>query len=119
MILAGFQSGGTRTPIGDGSELFFTITALHSSGVDQVLTSRWCVGGESTAVLMSELLQELPHEEIRPSLVRATRVLRRQRWAPMHEPFITGNDSLQDDIDGDHPLFWASYLLSAPFSVAE
>jgi len=119
VILAGFQSGGTHTPIGDGSELFFTITALHSTGVGQVLTSRWCVGGESTAVLMSELLQELPHEEIRPSLARATRVLRRQRWAPMNEPLITGNDSLQDDIDGEHPLFWSSYLLSAPFSVEE
>lgn len=114
VILPGFQSAGTQTPMGDGREMFLTVTALHCSGVEQVLISRWCVGGESTALLMSELLQELPYEEFRTSMIRATRVLHRQRLSPASEPLLMGNDFLQDDIDGDHPLFWSGYLLSVP-----
>lgn len=114
IFIPGYQSGSVLVPIGDGRDLFQTVAALHCSGVKDVWISRWCVGGESTAILMRELLQELPYETTELSLNRAVGVLRRHVINPSAEPLITGDDAERSDVVGNHPLFWSGYLLSTP-----
>jgi hypothetical protein len=110
---------GLRTPvdsgqIGDGSELFMTLSALHAAGVENVLLSRWAVGGESTATLLGELLQELPFIGMNESWRRAKMVLRRSELDPESEPLLSNADRQLDGLTGDQPLFWSGYLVSAP-----
>jgi hypothetical protein len=110
---------GLRTPVdggqmGGGEELFMTICALKAAGVENILLSRWAVGGESTAVLLRELLQELPFAGLNDSWRRARMVLRRSELDPEAEPLLSKADRQREGLTGDQPLFWSGYLVSAP-----
>ena len=108
---------GTRTPVGigkmgDGNEIFQTLTALHVAGTRDVVMSRWAVGGESAAILLREVMQELPHEGLESSWNRARQVLRETPLDPTREPLLSRAESDREDLTGAPPLFWAGYLLS-------
>ncbi len=110
---------GLRTPVdggqmGNGDELFMTLCALNAAGVENILLSRWAVGGESTAVLLRELLQELPFVGMNESWRRARMLLRRSELDPEAEPLLTKADHKVEGLTGDRPLFWSGYLVSAP-----
>src|SRR5690606_1463988 len=100
--------------LGDGRELFMTLTALHTAGVRDIVISRWPVGGESTALLSREFPQELPFEGIEPAWRRAVQALRQAPLNPETEPLLGAKDQKRESLFGDHPLFWAGYLLVNP-----
>lgn len=109
---------GLRTPIdggkmGTGQELFMTMCSLNAAGVENVLLSRWAVGGESTAILLREFLQELPFDGMQNAWNRAKLLLRRSELDPSSEPLLTKADREHVGLTGDVPLFWSGYLISA------
>ncbi len=115
VLLPALRTGAEETPIGDGRELFLILTALRCCDVQEVLLSRWAVGGESTRGLVSELLQDMPFTGIRPAWQRSNQLLRRRVLDPQSEPLLVDKDAQRDQVDGEHPLFWSGYLLDAPF----
>lgn len=114
VFLPGYRTAATSNQLGTGRELFMTLTALHLAGVRDVVISRWPVGGESTAILTREFLQELPFEGLEPSWRRAIRTLRGAELDPLQEPLLNGLDVKVAEASGDLPLFWAGYLMSSP-----
>ncbi|MFK8111018.1 MAG: hypothetical protein AB8B91_02385 [Rubripirellula sp.] len=114
VILPGFRTAVDVGQMGSGNEVFLTLCALHSAGVRSVLMSRWAVGGESTAIVLRELLQELPFTGMNASWTRAKMLLRRSELDPTAEPLLTQADQEKEDLTGDEPLFWAGYLISSP-----
>src|SRR5690606_9925192 len=71
VFLPGFRTAAGSAQLGSGAELFVTLTALHVAGVRDIVISRWPVGGESTAVMAKEYLQELPFAGAGPAWRRA------------------------------------------------
>ncbi len=116
VLLAGFRTPIDAGTMGNGSELFATRCALKTAGVQNVLISRWAVGGESTALLFRELLQELPHAGMDDAWKRARMLLRHSELDPTGEPLLTNADRQRENLTGDHPLFWSGYLVSTPIA---
>lgn len=116
IFLPGYRTAAGGAQLGDGRELFMTLTALHVAGVRDVVLSRWPVGGESTAILAKEFLQELPFEGVDPSWRRAIQTLRRTTLVPETEPLLGAKDQKRDVLTGDHPLFWSGYLIASPYA---
>lgn len=116
IFLPGYRTAAGGAQLGDGRELFMTLTALHVAGIRDVVISRWPVGGESTAILAKEFLQELPFEGIDPSWRRAIQTLRRTMLVPESEPLLGAKDQKRDELTGDHPLFWSGYMIVSPYS---
>lgn len=116
IFLPGYRTAAGGAQLGDGRELFMTLTALHVAGVRDVVISRWPVGGESTSILAKEFLQELPFEGVDPAWRRAIQTLRRAALVPEAEPLLGAKDQKRDELTGDHPLFWSGYMISSPYS---
>ncbi len=110
---------GLRTPIGsgrlgDGNELFMALTSLHAAGTRDIMLSRWAVGGQSTALVLREFIQELPHMGILAAWQRAVLLLREAKLDPEAEPLLGNADRDAENFTGDAPLLWSSYLIDAP-----
>lgn len=114
LFLPGYRTAATSPSLGDGRELFLTLTAMHCAGVRDIVISRWAVGGESTAILAQEFLQELPFEGFQPAWQRAVQALRKAPLRPAGEPLLGTKDQSREELTGDHPLFWAGYMIDAP-----
>ncbi len=114
VILAGFRTPVGVGRMGDGSEMFGTLTALNVAGVRNVLISRWAVGGNSTAVLLKEFLQELPFIGMNKAWQRAKLVLLGTNLDPAGEPLLTQAEHDSEGLTGKQPLFWSGYLISSP-----
>ena len=114
VTLAGFRTPVGVGRMGDGSEIFHTITALNIAGVRNVLLSRWAVGGNSTAIVLKEFLQELPFIGMDEAWRRALLVLKGTELDPAGEPLLTQAEHERENLTGKQPLFWSGYLLSAP-----
>lgn len=114
LYLPGFRTAAGAAQLGDGRELFMTLTALHTAGVRDIIISRWPVGGESTALLSREFLQELPFEGIEPAWRRAIQSLRQAPLNPETEPLLGAKDQKRESLSGEHPLFWAGYMMVSP-----
>ncbi len=114
LFLPGYRTAATGTSLGDGRELFLTLTALHAAGVRDVVISRWPVGGESTAILTKEFLQELPFAGLQAAWRRAVQTLRQSPLRPEGEPLLGAKDQNRDQMTGDHPIFWAGYIVDTP-----
>mgnify|MGYP005834700471 CR=1 FL=1 len=93
-----------------GNDLFLTSCALMASGARTVLISRWRTGGRTGEMLMAEFAQELPHTSAAEAWQRAALLARQTEVDPAGEPRAkaAANDP---PIKGDHPFFWAAYLL--------
>ena len=119
VILPGYRTTASGATLGDGRELFLTLTAMHCAGVRDVVISRWPVGGESTAVLMKEFLQELPFEGVHPAWRRAIQSLRQAPLRPEGEPLLGAKDQQREELTGAHPIFWSGYLIDSPPKTVE
>ncbi len=119
VVLPGFRTTADAAKLGRGEELFLTICALQSAGVQNVLISRWIVGGESTAIALREFMQELPFSGMQASWTRARAMLRRSELDPTAEPMLTKAEMDLSNLTGDQPFFWAGYLVAAPMSESE
>lgn len=117
VVLSGHRSAVDSGRIGNGHEIFLTLCGLHAAGVRDVLISRWAVGGRSTAGAMQELLQELPFTGLVDAWKRARGFLRRTELDPSGEPRLIQAEHDREDITGDEPLFWASYLITSPLTI--
>ncbi len=111
VVLAGMRTAATKTGVGSGDELFFNALAMQASGVPHFICSRWPVGGESTAVLLREFLQELPFSGLDAAWERALLMLRDTELDPAGEPLLTAEDEKLETLTGRPPLFWAGYLV--------
>lgn len=115
VYLPGYRSTvATSTTLGDGRELFLTLTAMHCAGVRDIVISRWPVGGESTAVLTKEFLQELPFDGVQSAWRRAVQALRQTPLRPAGEPLLNAKDQERVELTGEPPLFWAGYIVDTP-----
>ncbi len=88
-------------------------------GVRSVLISRWIVGGQSTALVLREFVQELPFTGMLKSWQRARMMLRGSELDPTAEPLLTQADHERPGLTGDEPFFWAGYMVAAPFDQAD
>lgn len=114
VLLVGFRTPLDTGKIGNGDEIFTTLCALNAAGVRSILLSRWAVGGESSALALRELLQELPFTGINASWNRARMILRRSELDPAAEPLLTKAEYDREGVTGNEPLFWAGYMVSSP-----
>ncbi len=110
---------GLRTPVGsgrlgDGNEVFMALTSLHAAGTRDIMLSRWAVGGQSTALVLREFVQELPHIGMLAAWQRAVLLLREAKLDPEAEPLLGNADRDAENFTGDAPLLWSSYLIDAP-----
>ena len=115
VVLPGIQtaagSGFKRNPRGtDGSDLFYATCGLLASGTRTVLISRWRPGGQSAIELIREFVQELPNTSPADSWQRAVLLLCASRLNPEAEPRVKLS-SPDQPLKGDHPFFWAAYML--------
>lgn len=109
VFMAGVRSGLANG--GDGSEIFMILCGLRTAGVRDAIISRWAVGGESTASLIEEYLQEVALSNPTIALTRAKTLLRQKEIIPAAEPLLGRLQSGREDITGNEPLFWSGYLL--------
>lgn len=114
VFLAGFRSNLDNGQTVSGYEFLHTIAALQYSGVRDVILSRWAVGGESTAMVLREYVQELPFLEPGGAFKRARNVLQRSELAPSGEPTLMGSDQDRVTLTGNEPFFWSTYLHVTP-----
>ncbi|WP_186776377.1 CHAT domain-containing protein [Rubripirellula reticaptiva] len=114
VVLFGLRTSVDVGQMGTGDEIFSTLCGLHVSGVRSVLLSRWAVGGESSAILLREFLQELPFMGMNESWARARVLLRSRELDPAAEPLLMKSEHDREGITGDQPLFWSGYLISSP-----
>ena len=101
----GLKRGGT------GDEVFLALCGLMASGNRTVLLSRWRVGGQTTANLMGEFVQELPHEPAAAAWRRSVQL----SFANLIDPDAEGrlkSGPAADGLKADHPFFWSGYLLA-------
>jgi hypothetical protein len=101
---SGLKMGGT------GDEIFLTLCGLMSTGTRTVLLSRWRMGGQSSIDLVREYHQELGHASAASAWQRSVRLLRDKQLSTDSEPKVRG--SRNDMLKGQHPLFWAGYLMA-------
>ncbi len=114
VLLPGFHTAAEtalRRGHSAGQELFLSLTGLMASGTRTILISRWRMGGATCFDLMRELAQELPHVSPAEAWQRAVRVAANTPIDVDHEPRIKKNAPAGDPMNGDHPFFWAGYML--------
>ncbi|MEO1524981.1 MAG: CHAT domain-containing protein [Planctomycetota bacterium] len=116
VLLAGFRSNLDTTLPVSGNEIFQTIATLQLAGVRDVVISRWALGGESTATLIREYVQELPFVGAQGALDRAKSVLQRTELSPLAEPTLANGDQDRETLTGAEPFFWSSYLHAGPIA---
>ena len=117
IVLAGVRSPVDLGQMGSGDELFAYLCALHVSGVQSVLISRWAVGGESTALLLRKIAETLPSKNLNEAWVTGLRTLQAANLAAESEPLLTKAELGLKGLTGRQPLFWSGYLLSGPPSL--
>jgi CHAT domain len=95
---------------GSGDEMFLAVCGLMGSGCRTALLSRWRVGGQSTADLMREFVQELPHESAPAAWRRSVQVAAARPLEPAAETRVRMTPA-GNALTADHPFFWSGYLL--------
>lgn len=119
LLLAGFRTPPGSGKTGTGRELFMTIAALQCAGVQDVLLSRWIVGGESTALALREYVQEAAFLGPKESWRRAREILKRTELDPAAEPTLMKSEHDREGLSGNEPFFWAGYLFASPLTADE
>ncbi|MBW8883883.1 MAG: CHAT domain-containing protein [Planctomycetia bacterium] len=112
IILPGFHTSAEvalKRP-GTGDEIFMSVCGLMASGCRTILLSRWRVGGQSTADLLREFVQELPHDAAANAWRRSVQLASDRLLDPSIEPRLKA-PSTAEGIKADHPFFWSGYLL--------
>ena len=115
LLLPGFHTAAEdglkkKAAAADGSEIFLSLCGLMSTGTRTILLSRWRTGGQAAYDLTRELAQELPHTSASEAWHRSVQLLMQTERDPEREPRIRWT-SATEPLSGDHPFFWAGYLL--------
>ena len=76
-----------------------------------VLLSRWRTGGQSSLDLVREFVQELPHASAADAWQRSLLLVSKDAVNPAGEPRLRLS-AHEEPPKGDHPFFWAGYLLA-------
>jgi len=122
LILPGFhtaaENGARKGAAGGGNEIFLTLCGLMSTGARTVLISRWRTGGQSSLDLVREFAQELPHTTPAAAWQRSVQVESDTPLDPLLEPRVK-DSGISGEPKGDHPFFWAGYLLADCGELAE
>jgi len=95
-----------------GREIFLSLCGMMAGGTRTVLLSRWRTGGQSSVDLMSEWLQELPRRSPAAAWQRAVLLTMDSRLNLDAEPRVKRAAGGTEAPHGDHPFFWAGYLLA-------
>ncbi|QEG40643.1 hypothetical protein [Roseimaritima ulvae] len=111
VALPGLRTGASQASSNNGDEVFYAAMSMHAAGVSQLILARWPVGGESTAGLLKEYVQELPFSGVEDSWRRALAVLRETELDPEAEPLLSDEDAKRQSLTGNPPLFWSGYML--------
>jgi hypothetical protein len=115
MILPGFHTVAENSlkrvnRAAPGMEVFLSVCGMMSTGARTLLVSRWRTGGQSSFDLVREFAQELPHTEPSDAWQRAVLLTMGSRLNLEAEPRIK-KSAEKEELKGDHPFFWAGYLL--------
>lgn len=102
---------------GNGDEVFLSLCGLMASGTRTVLLSRWRVAGKSTTDLTREFVQELPHATADAAWQRSVQLLSAAELELEAEPRIRSGAG--GPLRGEHPFFWAGYLLADTGAIPE
>ena len=81
-----------------------------STGTRTVLISRWRPSGQLGHDLLREFVQELPHTNAANAWQRSVQIGMSNSLDPDREPRLKLPVDAPD-LNGDHPFFWAAYLL--------
>ncbi|MEP4684856.1 MAG: hypothetical protein ABJ015_24875, partial [Rhodopirellula bahusiensis] len=112
VALPGYRTAAGAAKLGDGSEIFFPLAALRCSGVKEITLSRWVTGGNSAATVIGELINETPHTSLASATQRGVSLLRQADLSVTGEPLLGKADEDSQSINGNQPLFWATYMTS-------
>jgi tetratricopeptide (TPR) repeat protein len=96
---------------GNGSELFYSICGLMSTGARTVLISRWRPGGHNSINLVREFAQELPRTTAADAWQRSVLLESATPLDPTLEPRVN-KAGMQSPPTAEHPFFWAGFLLA-------
>jgi hypothetical protein len=113
VALPGYRTAAGASKLGDGSEVFFPLAALRCSGVKEITLSRWVTGGQSAATVIGELINETPHTSLASATRRGVSLLRQAELSVAGEPLLGKADEDSKNINGNQPLFWATYMSSS------
>lgn len=115
IVLPSFHTAAERaikkTASEPGNEVFLSVCALMANGARTVLLSRWRTGGQSSAELVREFVQELPHAAAADAWQRSLLLVSANPLNPEGEPRLRLS-AREEAPAGDHPFFWAGYLLA-------
>ena len=112
LVLPGFRSGGEAAlkESSGGAEFFMPVLFLESQGGEDLLISRWRVGGDSAYRLSESFLK---NTEKKPAPEAWKETLGQFMNGPLNlkeEPRFRGTPP-KEPILGEHPFFWGGYML--------
>ncbi len=115
IVLPGFRTAAEHNlqniPLeAAGSELFQASCGLLASGARTVLLSRWRMGGQTAHDLVTEFVQELPHQAASDAWQRSVLLASDGPLYPEREPRLDFPPDLPD-LRANHPFLWSGYLL--------
>jgi CHAT domain-containing protein len=93
-----------------GNEMFLSVCGLMANGARTVLLSRWRTGGQTSFDAVREFVQELPHTSPADAWQRAAMLVADARLNLDAEPRVK-RSAADEAPKGDHPFFWAGYML--------
>jgi len=95
---------------GNGEEVFLGVMGMMASGTRTILLSRWRTGGQTAHDLVREFAQELPHTPAAEAWQRSVQLSWRRELDPTREVRASLTNT-EAPIHGEHPFFWAGYML--------
>lgn len=111
VFLPGLQTSAQRIELNGGDELFVPACTLMATGVRSLWVSRWKVGGRSSQIALSRVMEELAYESPSSAWQRTAIALWAEKLATADEPLLPEAKALPKTIDGSHPLLWSGYMM--------
>ena len=113
IVLPAFNSNGAAglKSKSDGSDLFYTTTALMASGVRNILISRWNAGGKNSLDLSRMFVTESQNMSTIEALESAMRNARNREIKFEEEIRVKEPRKDPKPFKAEHPFFWAGNML--------
>lgn len=112
VILFGMHTAAEGAPLAGGNDLLLPACTLLASGTRSIILSRWPVGGRSSQVALSRLLDELQFESPSSAWQRTAIALWAEQFPAQDELALP--NSIRNGtalIDGDYAQLWSGYML--------
>ena len=112
VVVPGYQTAAAESLKngGTGDEIFLTVCGLMASGTRSILISRWRTAGQSSFDLTREFVKQLPDTPAARAWRRSVHLSMASEIDPGLEPRVK-SAGISDPLRGNHPFFWAGYLL--------